>query len=42
MYVTPQIIASFDAAELLGEAFGGNEGNGPNQGNGQGSFHSPK
>ncbi|GAC1408453.1 MAG: hypothetical protein NVS2B17_18390 [Candidatus Velthaea sp.] len=40
MYETPEIIASFDAAELLGEAFGGNEGKGPNPGAGLGSEHS--
>jgi hypothetical protein len=39
VYVTPQVIASFDAADLLGEAFGfGNEGN--DKPVGQGSIHS--
>jgi hypothetical protein len=45
MYESPSIVASFDADELLGEAFGGNpfcgnEGNGPNPGVGNGSCHS--
>jgi hypothetical protein len=44
MYVTPEIVATFDALELLGEAYGhhpgsGNEGNGRPVGNG--SVHSP-
>ena len=28
MYVTPDIIATFDAADLLGEAYAANPGNG--------------
>lgn len=43
MYEAPSVLASFDASELLGEAFGGNpmcgnEGNGKDVGNG--SCHS--
>jgi hypothetical protein len=38
MYVSPQVIASFDAADLLGEAFGYNEGN--DKPVGLGSLHS--
>lgn len=43
MYETPRVIATFDARELLGEAYGdnpgcGNEGNGMPVGNG--SCHS--
>ncbi len=44
MYVVPKIVATFDAAELLGAAFGDNPGCG-NEGNnkpvGNGSCHSP-
>lgn len=40
VYVTPEIVASFNAAELLGAAYGGNEGNGPNPDAGLGSEHS--
>ena len=44
MYEAPGIIASFDARELLGEAFGGNPGCG-NEGNdkpvGNGSCEAP-
>jgi hypothetical protein len=45
MYISPSVVATFDADELLGEAFGGNpmcgnEGNGPNSGVGNGSCHS--
>lgn len=32
MYETPAVIATFDASELLGEAYGGNPGCG-NEGN---------
>jgi hypothetical protein len=39
MYVTPEILATFDALEMLGEAYGGNEGN--NKPVGNGSLHSP-
>lgn len=40
MYVSPKVIASFEAAELLGEAFGNtSEGNG-NPPSAQGSIHS--
>lgn len=43
MYETPRVVASFDASDLLGEAYGGNpscgnEGNGLPVGNG--SCHS--
>lgn len=45
MYVPPAVLASFDAADLLGPAYGGNpmcgnEGHGPNPGKGNGSCHS--
>lgn len=40
MYVTPEIIASFEAAELLGDVYGNtSEGNG-NPPTAQGSIHS--
>jgi hypothetical protein len=42
MYVTPEILITLDARELLGDACGGNEGNGPNPTVGQGSEHDPK
>lgn len=42
MNETPRILATFDAKEILGEVYGGNEGNGPNLEAGQGSEHDPK